>query len=106
MASPGLGITWAAFSSPTPPAASAPAAPAGGRGPRLDRGADAADVAPDHDADQAAVELDDRAGGLDAGRLEHGVHRGDQADETLRLDQAQSIPVHEGCLYQESGRVG
>ena len=47
--------------------------PAGGLGAGLDGGADAADVAPDHHADDPAVELDDRAGQLDARRLEHRV---------------------------------
>src|SRR3954470_9549687 len=62
--------------------------------PRLDRGADAAHVAPDHDADEPAVELDHRAGELDARRLEHRVDRIDQPDQTLGLDQAKSVAVH------------
>src|SRR4051794_35454990 len=66
--------------------------------PRLDRGADAAHVAPDHDADEPAVELDHRAGELDARRLEHRVDRIDQPDQTLRLDQAKSVAVHRNGL--------
>ncbi len=69
--------------------------PAGRLGTGLDRGADAADVAPDHHAHDAAVELDHRAGQLDARRLEHRIHRMDQPDQAQRLDQAQGIPVHD-----------
>ena len=80
--------------------------PAGGLGAGLDGGADAADVAPDHHADDAAVELDDRAGQLDARRLEHRVDRVDQADQTLRLDQAECAVhpfiVELPCLCQWS----
>ena len=66
----------------------------GGLGAGLDGGADAADVAADHHADDAAVELDDRAGQLDARRLEHRIDRIDQPDQAHGLDQAQRISVH------------
>ena len=58
-------MTCAALSSPI----------RGGLGPGLDGGAHAADVAADHHADNAAVKLDDRAGNLNPGRLEHRVNR-------------------------------
>ena len=78
-------MTWAARSSPIL---------RGGLGAGLDGRADAADVAADHHADDPAVELDDRAGELDGGRLEHRIDRADQADQAHGLDQAQRIPVH------------
>ena len=70
--------------------------PAGGLGAGLDGGSHAADVAPDHHAHDAAVELDHRAGQLDAGRLEHRINRTDQPDQAECLDQAQGVSVH--CL--------
>ena len=71
-------------------------------GPRLDRGANAADVAANHDADDPAVKLDDRARQLDVGRLEHGVDPRDDPDQTLGFDQTQCaahVPTfHDGKL--------